>query len=527
MARRITSARIFCQTVLVSAGVLLVTILILLLSNNSQGGHRRRKDRSIDLRETFLPGDVAGSSNGTNCTRRGIESFPDGVFTNEQRQHGALILNFVVSAYMCGAIAYICSDYFVPSLEILCEKLNLQSDVAGATFMAAGSSAPEFFTAFIGTFISKDDTGVGAIVGSAAFNIFVITSLCCFFAGKSVYLTWWPFFRDVVVYLISVLLMSIFVLDGRVEWWEGLILALGYVGYIVLLSFNQYLSSNAERLLSHIKRKNKKNTDESNLTNPNGKIGYGTMKNEPDEVHDIKESSSISMESGIHMPCPRERRQSSRTDPPEKSVFSSPEGTVWKIIWVFGLPVIVLLFLTIPDCRKLGWQKRLYMVTFTMSTIWLALSAFVLYWMMTVIGYTLNIPDTVMGISVLAAGTSVPDTVASILVVRDGYGDMAISNIFGSNVFEVFVCLGFLWFIAAFINGPTEIASEAMAFTTVSLLLTVAFIVFIIYLNGWQLNFKTGIFCMTVYVCFLVVAILNELGILGIVEPPTYCKGPT
>ena len=40
-------------------------------------------------------------------------------------------------------IAIVCDDYFVSSLEKICDKLNLSEDVAGATFMAAGSSAPE------------------------------------------------------------------------------------------------------------------------------------------------------------------------------------------------------------------------------------------------------------------------------------------------------------------------------------------------------------------------------------------------
>jgi Ca2+/Na+ antiporter len=33
---------------------------------------------------------------------------------------------------------------------LYCLELNLKEDVAGATFMAAGSSAPEFFTSLIG-----------------------------------------------------------------------------------------------------------------------------------------------------------------------------------------------------------------------------------------------------------------------------------------------------------------------------------------------------------------------------------------
>lgn len=35
-------------------------------------------------------------------------------------------------------------------------------------------------------------------------------------------------------------------------------------------------------------------------------------------------------------------------------------------------------------------------------------------------GETLNIPDTVMGLTLLAAGTSIPDTVASVMVAREG-----------------------------------------------------------------------------------------------------------
>lgn len=36
------------------------------------------------------------------------------------------------------------------------------------------------------------------------------------------------------------------------------------------------------------------------------------------------------------------------------------------------------------------------------------------------LGETLSIPDTVMGLTLLAAGTSIPDTVASVMVARDG-----------------------------------------------------------------------------------------------------------
>lgn len=42
------------------------------------------------------------------------------------------------------------------------------------------------------------------------------------------------------------------------------------------------------------------------------------------------------------------------------------------------------------------------------------------YFQVTIIGYTLGIPDVIMGITFLAAGTSVPDCIASLIVARQG-----------------------------------------------------------------------------------------------------------
>ena len=45
----------------------------------------------------------------------------------------------------------------------------------------------------------------------------------------------------------------------------------------------------------------------------------------------------------------------------------------------------------------------------------------------------------VMGLTFLAAGTSIPDLITSVLVAREGLGDMAVSSSIGSNIFDVTV----------------------------------------------------------------------------------------
>ena len=51
----------------------------------------------------------------------------------------------------------------------------------------------------------------------------------------------------------------------------------------------------------------------------------------------------------------------------------------------------------------------------------------------------LDIPDAVIGVTVSAAGTSLPNYVASKVAAEKGSGNMAVSNAFGSNTFNIMV----------------------------------------------------------------------------------------
>ena len=51
-----------------------------------------------------------------------------------------IFLGFEV--WMFTAMAIVCDEYFVPALEVMAEEMGISEDVAGATLMAAGGSAP-------------------------------------------------------------------------------------------------------------------------------------------------------------------------------------------------------------------------------------------------------------------------------------------------------------------------------------------------------------------------------------------------
>jgi Ca2+/Na+ antiporter len=77
-------------------------------------------------------------------------------------------------------------EFFVPALNTMCEKQNIPDDVAGATFMAAGASAPELFSAIISLFITHSTIGVGTILGSELFNHLIITAGSIFYSNEGI-----------------------------------------------------------------------------------------------------------------------------------------------------------------------------------------------------------------------------------------------------------------------------------------------------------------------------------------------------
>ena len=98
------------------------------------------------------------------CNPPAIDEFPPDFFTQEQRTQGGIIVHILIATYLIFALGAICDDFFVPVLEKICDTLHMSNDVAGATFMAAGTSAPELFTNIMGTFVTKSDLGIGTIV---------------------------------------------------------------------------------------------------------------------------------------------------------------------------------------------------------------------------------------------------------------------------------------------------------------------------------------------------------------------------
>ena len=206
----------------------------------------------------------SGSENGTSNTTAVPEKdplFPPDLFTMEQIKGGAVVFYILGVIYMFVALAIVCDEFFVPALDVIIEFLGCSEDVAGATFMAAGGSAPELFTSIIGVFIAFSDVGIGTIVGSAVFNILFVIGMCALFSKTVLHLTWWPLLRDCTFYSISLLTLIGFFIDNTIMWYEALGLLSIYFSYVAFMKINQYAERAAKKLLSKNKVTRVRSTD--------------------------------------------------------------------------------------------------------------------------------------------------------------------------------------------------------------------------------------------------------------------------
>uniref|UniRef100_A0A8C6S8Z7 Solute carrier family 24 member 4b n=1 Tax=Neogobius melanostomus TaxID=47308 RepID=A0A8C6S8Z7_9GOBI len=470
------------------------------------------------------------------CVCAAIHEFPEDFFTNDERKSGAVMLHIVATLYMFLALAITCDEYFVTSLEKICDKLDLSEDVAGATFMAAGSSAPELFASVIGVFITHGDVGVGTIVGSAVFNILCIIGVCGIFAGQVVILTFWAVFRDSSYYILSVIALIAVSFSPmiKVHSWHtqrthfppcciavvfGSPLIVFYRGSVVMVDEIINASPSKFRfpeaglrvmVTSHFGPKTRLRMASRLIITERQKL-VQTANGVETQVVDGK----ADLENGT---VPEDKKPESE----ENVFFFSPGGCGSKIKWLISWPLLLLLFLTVPNCAKPRWE-RFFMVSFILSTLWIAIFSYVMVWMVTIIGYTLGIPDVIMGITFLAAGTSVPDCIASLIVARQGLGDMAVSNTIGSNVFDILVGLGVPWFLQTVCisyGSVVMINSRGLIYSVVLLLGSVALTVLGIHLNKWRLDFKLGIYVMILYAIFLCFSILIEFNVFTFVNLP-------
>jgi K+-dependent Na+/Ca+ exchanger-like protein len=346
---------------------------------------------------------------------------------------GIIILSLVIIVVSVYLLAIVTEEYFITSLDQISGKLKLPSNVAGASLMAMGSSAPELAIALLALFNhggEHSDVGIGTIVGSAVFNILVITGVSAIVRPAQI--TMRVVVRDIVVYVASIALLLVTFADGVITLLEAVAFLGLYAVYLIVL-FNW------------------------------DAFAPGT---EVDMVDNL--------EAGVH-----EEHQN-------PNLLQRINHAVTK-----GIGFLM------------GDARKAYIRTFLVSVVLIAIISWFLVEYAVELANALNIPPVIIALTILAGGTSVPDLISSVVVSRQGRGEMAVANAIGSNVFDILVGLGLPWLLVIIIAvSVVNIGVQDLWGPTIILLITVI-ILFVFLSTGRQLTRKEGWALVMAYVAFV------------------------
>ena len=148
---------------------------------------------------------------------------------------------------------------------------------------------------------------------------------------------------------------------------------------------------------------------------------------------------------------------------------------------------------------KFSFKDILYIVV---GIVLIGLSAEVIVNSAVNISKWLGIGEDLIGLTIIAVGTNLPELVTSIVAVRKGEVDIAIGNLVGTNIYNIFLILG----LAATIN-PITISSNA--FIDIIVLAITSFIVYIFIQHKKDINRKEGIIMILLYIIYIVYVVIR------------------
>jgi cation:H+ antiporter len=157
-----------------------------------------------------------------------------------------------------------------------------------------------------------------------------------------------------------------------------------------------------------------------------------------------------------------------------------------------------------PAPRGWPWQVALVVAGLVLLVLG---SRFLVQSAVTFAGW-LGISETVVGLTIVAAGTSLPEVAASVMASIRGERDIAVGNVVGSNVFNILGVLGLSTLVA---DGGLPVPPAVLAFD-LPVMLAVAVACLPIFFTGWSIARWEGFVFLGYYLAYTAWLVLDAAG---------------
>ena len=276
------------------------------------------------------------------------------------------------------------ADWLTDGAVNIATRFGVSQMVIGLTIVAMGTSMPEFCVSMVSALKGTPDLAVGNVVGSNTLNTLLIVGCSALVAPIMVKRS--SVKRDIPFAVVASLLMLLFCLDGAIGRVDAAVLFAGFC------------------LFMFVTLKYAKTTDEHSAAVATSGAATTTAIS---EASTSQTSSSEASSSETSAP----EASSSETSAPESSQASGTSMLKAVVMLVVGLL-----------CLIAGSNMFVDNASFVASS--------------------LGVSDAVIGLTIVAGGTSLPELATSMVSAKKGNSDIAIGNVIGSNVFNILMIIG-------------------------------------------------------------------------------------
>ena len=403
------------------------------------------------------------------------------------------VLFLLSQATVISIIIWQACDPFADAAQWIGTTLRLPGSVRGATLDAIASSMPELFSGifFVVLAISanggaKDQMaaatgeGYGATVatcaGSAVYNMILIPAICALVIARyrpsrpTIDVEDKVISRDGLWFVGCEFLLLLFLFQPAMQWWMGVALLGAYLLYLIVLYRDAKIY---QKRYAFIKQQLGEGSDNTQIVDQGSSQN---MKLSRDMIQKLRDGELENDE-----------------EPPETAGV------------LFGIFDVALSF-------KTAW------IVIGLTTI---VAAIACYWLVEVThatATTLDVPIFFVAVILAAAASSVPDTFLSVGAAMRGDDDGAVSNAFGSNIFDLCVCLSIPLLVGSYLNGwdPILLTQDGEPMRGLAglriLLCTLTIITLLIMWHNRQLTKNKAYILIGLYGVFVAYAVAGSLG---------------
>ncbi len=321
----------------------------------------------------------------------------------------------------------------------LAARLGLSPLLIGLSVVAAATSMPELVVTVTSGLQGVPNLGVGNVIGSNIANTLLIVgaaALASPIATRPQHVL-----RDGLVMLGATLLFAAFALAGEIGRIQGLILLAGLVIYLAYCHHSERRGSNPGPAPAA-------GAADGTAAEPAEEAGAKTAKAGANTVEAAAKTAEGAAAAG-------------------ETAGAAARG-----------PLLSLLLIALGVGAMVGGSKLLVDGA-------------------VVIAQALGVSDAVIGLTLVAVGTSLPELATAIIAGLRRHSEIALGNAMGSNLFNLLLILGVLALVTPFRVAPEMLEVDVWVMIASAVLLLP------IMLTGWRLDRREGAVLLLAYAAYV------------------------